>query len=151
MEKQLSISRQTRRNFLSLIDSLSTEQLNKIPEGLNNNIVWNLGHIIVTQQLLCYALAGVTPTMEKSLIEKYRKGTRPEGFIDSDEINVLKSHLFSLVDELEKDIKTGMFGNYQPYTTSYGVELTSINDAVAFFPVHEAMHYGVALTIRKFV
>lgn len=151
MEKQISITKQTRRNFLNLIDSLSVEQLNKIPTGFNNNIAWNFGHIVVTQQLLCYTLAGAVPRIDQSLIDKYRKGTKPESFIDSDEIELLKNFSMSLIDELEKDIKTNMFDNYKPYPTSYGVELSSIEDAVNFFPVHEAMHYGVALTIKKLV
>lgn len=151
MEKQISITKQTRRNFLNLIDSLSVEQLNKIPAGFNNNIAWNFGHIVVTQQLLCYTLAGAAPRIDQSLIDKYRKGTKPESFIDSDEIELLKKFSIPLIDELEKDIKTNMFDNYKPYPTSYGVELSSIEDAVNFFPVHEAMHYGVALTIKKLV
>lgn len=151
MEKQINITKQTRRNFLNLIDSLSVEQLNKIPAGFNNNIAWNFGHIVVTQQLLCYTLAGAVPRIDQSLIDKYRKGTKPESFIDSDEIELLKNFSIPLIDELEKDIETNMFDNYKPYPTSYGVELGSIEDAVNFFPVHEAMHYGVALTIKKLV
>ncbi|OIR03425.1 DinB superfamily protein [mine drainage metagenome] len=151
MEKQINISKQTRRNFLNLIDSLSVEQLNKIPAGMNNNIAWNFGHIVATQQLLCYTLAGAVPRVDQSLIDKYRKGTKPESFIDSDEIELLKKLSISLIDELEKDIKTDIFNNYKSYPTSYGVGLSSIEDAVNFFPMHEAMHYGVALTIKKFV
>lgn len=151
MEKQINITKQTRRNFLNLIDSLSVEQLNKIPAGMNNNIAWNFGHIVATQQLLCYTLAGAVPKINQSLIDKYRKGTKPESFIDNDEIELLKKLSVSLIDELEKDIKTDLFNNYKPYPTSYGTELSSIEDAVNFFPVHEAMHYGVTLTIKKLV
>ncbi|MDE3142666.1 MAG: DinB family protein [Bacteroidota bacterium] len=147
----MSITKQTRRNFLNLIDSLSVEQLNIIPAGFNNNIAWNFGHIVVTQQLLCYTLAGAVPKIDQSLIDKYRKGTKPESFIDSNEIELLKKLSIPLIDELEKDIETNMFDNYKPYPTSYGVELSSIEDAVNFFPVHEAMHFGVALTIKKLV
>ncbi len=151
MEKQFSIIKQTRRNFLSLVDALSIEQLNKIPAGFNNNIAWNFGHVVITQQILCYVLAGATPKIDQALIEKYRKGTKPESFIDNDEMQLLKTLSVSLIDKLEKDIKTDLFKNYKPYSTSYGFELSSINDAVKFFSVHEAMHYGVALAIKKLV
>ncbi len=151
MGKSITISRLTRRNFIELIDSLSIEQLNEIPVGLNNNIAWNFGHIIVTQQILCYLLAGLTPKMDQALVAKYRKGARPDELIDLNEINILKSLAYSLLDELENDIKTDIFSNYKPYTTSYGFELTSITDAVDFYSIHESMHYGVALTIKKLI
>ena len=47
----------TRKHFVSLIENFSTEQLNKIPEGFSNNIIWNIVHCMVTQQGLIYGLA----------------------------------------------------------------------------------------------
>jgi hypothetical protein len=151
MGKSISISRQTRRNFIELINSLSVEQLNEIPKGLNNNIVWNFGHIVVTQQLLCYVLAGVSPKMDQVLIEKYRKGAKPEFIVEQTEIDTLISLANSLLNDLEIDLGTDLFSNYKTYPTSYGFDLTCIEDAVDYFVVHESMHYGVALTIKKLV
>lgn len=151
MGKSITISRQTRRNFIELINSLSVAQLNEVPAGLNNNIIWNFGHIVVTQQILCYLLAGAPLKMDQSLIEKYRKGAKPEDFVDQAEIDTLTSLAISLLDELEIDLETDLFSNYKTYPTSYGFELTNIDDAVDFFAVHESMHYGVALTIKKLV
>lgn len=151
MGKSITISRQTRRNFIELVNSLSVAQLNEIPAGLNNNIIWNFGHIVVTQQLLCYVLAGVSPKMDQVLIDKYRKGAKPEDIVDQAEIDTLKLLAASLLDELEVDLGTDLFSNYKTYPTSYGFELTNIDDAVEFFAVHEAMHYGIALSIKKLV
>lgn len=151
MGKSITISRQTRRNFIELINSLSVAQLNEIPAGLNNNIIWNFGHIVVTQQILCYLLAGANLKMDQSLIDKYRKGAKPEDFVEQAEIDTLKSLAVSLLDELEVDLGTDVFSNYKAYPTSYGFELTNIDDAIEFFAVHESMHYGVALTIKKLV
>lgn len=151
MGKSINISRQTRLNFIKLVNSLSIAQLNEIPAGLNNNIIWNFGHIVVTQQILCYLLAGATPKMDQSLIDKYRKGAKPEDVVEQSEIDTLKSLAISLLNELELDLGTDLFSNYKTYTTSYGYELTNIDDAIEFFAVHESMHYGVALTIKKLV
>jgi hypothetical protein len=149
MGKSIAISRQTRNNFIQLINSLTTDQLNQIPSGMNNNIAWNFGHIIVTQQILCYTLAGLEPKMDESLVSKYRKGAKPDDYIDSTEIETLKSLASSLLDELESDLQKNIFNQYKTYTTSYGFELTSIEDAVDFFIVHESMHMGVAITLKK--
>lgn len=151
MGKSITISRQTRRNFIALMDSLSIEQLNEVPVGFNNNIAWNFGHIIVTQQILCYVLAGVSPKMDQVLFDKYRKGAKPENFIDQTEINQLKTLASTLLDDLELDLTTDLFSNYKTYPTSYGFELTNIEDALDFFAVHESMHYGVAQALKKLI
>ena len=41
MKYQFEILKQTRANVLQAIESLSHEQMNQIPKGFNNNIVWN--------------------------------------------------------------------------------------------------------------
>ncbi|MCB0460976.1 MAG: DinB family protein, partial [Flavobacteriaceae bacterium] len=57
MEKQVEILKANRKGILSLIEGLSIMQLNKIPQGFKNNIAWNVAHLLVTQQLLCYKLS----------------------------------------------------------------------------------------------
>jgi hypothetical protein len=43
MKEQLEITRKTRAAFVYLCKNLSMEQMNYIPEGFNNNIIWNFG------------------------------------------------------------------------------------------------------------
>ena len=38
-------------NVLNLIDGLNNEQMNEIPKGLSNNMIWNVAHLLVTQYL----------------------------------------------------------------------------------------------------
>ncbi|WP_407635809.1 DinB family protein [Solitalea canadensis] len=35
------------------------DQLNKVPAGFNNNLIWNIGHEIVAQQALIYKSSGL--------------------------------------------------------------------------------------------
>lgn len=151
MIDQFSLIKQTRSNFLKLIEPLSVEELNKIPDGFNNNLAWNLGHIVASQQILCYVLSGALPKIEQEFIDKYKKGTKPESLIGNDEIQQLKTRSLTLIDELEKDLNTPLFDNFKSYTTSYGFELKNIQDAINFFSVHDAMHFGVSLSIKKLI
>jgi hypothetical protein len=41
-------------NSISNASGIYFEQLNTIPEGYNNNLIWNIAHIIVVQQMLVY-------------------------------------------------------------------------------------------------
>jgi hypothetical protein len=151
MYKIFDVIRQTRTNFLDLVKGLSLEQVNKIPEGFSNNIAWNFGHAIVTQQLICYKASGYEARVEQEIIEKYRKGTKPEKETDAAEWQQLLNYAQETLESLKADYESGFFTHVTPYTTSYGVHLTSIEDALTFIPVHEALHYGYAMAQRKLV
>ena len=149
------IFRYTRRNrelFLNLINSLSIEQLNKIPEGFNNNIAWNFGHIVVTAQALCYTRSAVKPEQNISYLTKYQKGSKPEEYITEAEISELKKLMFTTTNEIEEDVKQNVFTNIKPFSTvTYGYEVNSIEEILTCSLAHDAMHYGIALTQRKLV
>lgn len=141
--------RQTRRNVIAILDTYSIEQLNEIPAGFNNNLIWNFVHMLATQQLLCYALAGEQAPLDAATIAAYRKGTAPEGQVDQAAYEHYKVLAFELLDQFEEDLKSDKFSNFKTYPTSYGVELTSITDAITFNLAHEALHFGSVLAIRK--
>jgi hypothetical protein len=149
--KYLSDLRACRDNFAKLAQSLSLEQLNAVPPGFGNNIAWNLGHVIVTQQLLCYKLAGLPMMIPDRLVEAYRKGTRPEKPATQAEIDDLLLLLRTSADRMEQDMARGSFQHYQRYATSYGVVLESFEDALRFNTVHESLHLGYAMALRKLV
>lgn len=151
MYKILEIIRQSRSNFLNLLNSLTTEQLNSVPAGFNNNIIWNFGHVIVVQQLLCYKLAGVALKVDDSLVSKFSKGTKPEGIINEEEIETLKKLALSTLDDFEADLKNNFFVNYKSYTTSFGTELMSIDDALIFVALHEGLHIGYTMAIKRII
>ncbi|GGZ27334.1 hypothetical protein GCM10007049_20190 [Echinicola pacifica] len=139
----------TRENFINLINDLSLEEVNRIPPGFNNNIAWNFGHIIVTQQLLCYRLAGQELLIEDELVQKYRKGTKPEGPISAKELEHLKILSLSTLESFKNDLMIGIFKEFTEYSTSFGITVKSIHDAVEFNGLHEAMHLGYALAQRR--
>ncbi|MEJ8844955.1 DinB family protein [Lacibacter sp. H375] len=149
MKEQFDLIRQTRARFIDLVNGLSIEELNEIPAGMNNNIAWNFGHIITAQQGLCNGLSGVELDVPDELTAGFKKGTKPEGFISQEEIEVLKEYAMSCIDELEKGLSENVFVQYKTYTTSYGYTLNNIEDAVRFVMVHDALHLGYAMAIRR--
>ncbi|RYE21722.1 MAG: DinB family protein [Sphingobacteriaceae bacterium] len=117
----------------------------------NNNIIWNLAHLTATQQRICYLRAGLKPVVQEHYVTPFLSGTKPEGLIDSAEIETIKSLFISSVEELESDYKKSFFPNYEEYTTRYGVTLTNIDDAINFLPYHEGYHTGVIIELMKLV
>ncbi|HWJ92534.1 MAG TPA: DinB family protein, partial [Flavisolibacter sp.] len=74
---QIDMVKRTRAYLLSLVKDLSTEQLNLVPHGFNNNIIWNIGHMIAAQQGVCYVRAGLKVTIDEALFLAYKSDTKP--------------------------------------------------------------------------
>ena len=151
MKNHFDLLKTTRNNILKCVDGLPLEVLNKIPQGFNNNLAWNMGHVVATQQLLCYGLSGNNMLVENDFIQKYRKGSKPESDIDQSELDFIKNQMIVLVDKTEDDFANGIFQNFKEYPTSYGATLRSIEDAIIFNNMHEAMHLGYMLSMRRTV
>ncbi|MFY0643444.1 MAG: DinB family protein [Bacteroidia bacterium] len=144
-------TKQTRKNFYLLLKNLSLDQLNQIPSGFNNNLIWNFGHILVTQQLLCYRMANLEALLPDDFIDSYRKGSKPIGYIGANEWQKMKDFSRHSLDKMEEDLAQGKFKNYKEYSTSYGLTLKSIEDAINFNALHEAMHLGYAMALLRAV
>lgn len=142
---QLADIRRVVERVLSLV---APEDLFRIPPGFVNHIGWNAAHIVVTQQNLCYNLSGVEPHVPAELIAKYRKGTGPS---DGDEASYhqVMGYLHKGHELLAEDYGNGRFKSFTPYSTSAGIKLESIEDAITFNNFHEGIHLGYIMALRK--
>ena len=151
MESTFNINKTSRNILLTFLENHSLEQLNKIPEGFSNNLIWNIGHIIVVQQMLVYKLSDLPMLVSNEMVEKYRKGTKPEHNIEQVEVDEIKTLLFTTSKQTEKDFSENVFRNYAEFTTGTGYRLTSAKDAIEFSNFHEALHIGIMMQIKKFI
>lgn len=151
MKSTFNVTRVSRQVYDRFFENYTTEQLNKIPPGFSNNLIWNIGHIVVSQQMLMYLASGNTPNISMEMIDRYKRGTRPESDASSEEIAEIRSLLFTLIDKSEEDYNAGVFTTYTERKTELGFTLTSIEDAIEFNNYHEATHLGIMMSLRKFV
>ncbi|MEN9909348.1 MAG: hypothetical protein RLZZ540_2497 [Bacteroidota bacterium] len=134
-----------------LIQGFTLEQLNKVPAGFNNNLIWNVAHIVVTQQLLVYKLAGLPVMVSEEMIEKYKKGTKTEHVASQEEVDEILLLLHKTIAQTEIDIENNLFQNFNEYPTSTGFVLKTNQDSMSFNNFHEGLHIGVIMAIRKLV
>ena len=151
MNQTLNVNTTSRNMISKILENHTLEQLNKIPEGFSNNLIWNTAHVIVTQQILVYKLSGLPVMVSEEMIEKYKKGTKPEQDATQAEVDEIKSLLFSTIEKTKEDYANGIFKNYTEYPTSTGFVLTSAEGAMNFNNYHEGLHVGVLMSIRKLV
>ncbi|MDQ2751531.1 MAG: DinB family protein [Bacteroidota bacterium] len=151
MEKYIDNIRQMNNTFVQLLDSLSIEQLNKIPDGFKNNIIWNFAHLLAIQQSIFYRLSSLQPKVDEAFINSYKRGTQPNHYVDETEVNRIKNVFSNAINTFEDDYKNGLFKEFKTYPTSMGVVLTSIDDAIQFSTVHDGLHLGYARALRRLV
>ncbi|MGO4817307.1 DinB family protein [Flavobacterium sp. W22_SRS_FP1] len=151
MNTSLDVTRTSRKMLSQFLKGYSLGQLNTIPEGHNNNLIWNIAHIIVVQQMLVYKLSGVPMKISDTLVEKYKKGTKPEQDATQAEVDEIHNLLMETIDQTEIDMNNNIFVNFQEYPTSTGFVLKSVKDAMLFNNFHEGIHIGAILSLRKFI
>ena len=151
MHQVFDITRTSRKLLSQFLDDYTLEQLNTIPHGFSNNLIWNIGHIIVVQQMLVYNLSELPMMISSEIVDKYKKGTKPEHDVTQAEVDEIRSLLFETINQTKADYNSKVFKNYREYPTSSGFIIKNAEDAMAFNYYHEGIHFGVMMMIRKFV
>ena len=77
MQTTFKIWETNRKLHLEFLEKYTLKQLNKIADGFKNNLIWNVGHIITTQQGLIYRLSGLPVMISKEFHNKYKYGSLP--------------------------------------------------------------------------
>ena len=132
----------------NLVEDLSEEQLFSVPTGFANNIAWNAAHVVVTQQLIQYGLSGLELHVRDEVVEAFRKGTgistvTPALFWEAMEF------LAEAPEQLAEDYDAGRFKEFKTYETSTGIVLHNIDEALLFNNIHEGIHLGYIMAMRK--
>lgn len=149
MEKLFSYLAQTRQNILAIYEK-HEEKAFVIPKGFKNHLFWNLAHCVVTQQILCYKLSRKPMLIDNNFVEKYKKGTVPSlEIVSPNEISKTKELLFTTIEQTKEDYRFGVFSSFEEYSTSYGISLTSFEDAIQFNNIHESLHLGYMMAMVK--
>jgi len=134
--REIDMIKQSRKFILVLINDLAVQQLNVIPVGFNNNIIWNVGHLIWAQQEVCYRRSGLKIQVEDKYFSPFRSGSKPDAFADEKEIIVIKQLLISTIDQFITDLENNVF---------------IIDDAVSGLSFHDWLHAGYIMALKRLV
>ena len=149
MEKLFNITLENRKILHHILMTTSKEDLLFIPKEHNNNIWWNIAHVLVTQQLLAYKLSKVPMRLNDELVKEFSKGTHPTTSITDKQLKQVKETLIPAIEWTKEDYEKGIFKEFMQYTTSANVTLHSVEDAISFNLFHEGLHMGAIRAIQK--
>jgi len=138
------------RNHISrLVSGLTENQFFKILPGYKTNLLWNIGHLTSTSQILLYNLSGINAHVDEEYLSHFRKGSSPENWVKPPEVKEVLRLFLDLGDQVKVDYESDLFSNFKSYTTSIGVTLENIQDALAFNNYHDGMHTGIIQCMLK--
>lgn len=149
MDWNHNIILKNRRLLSKFREKFSLDQLNTVPKGYRNSIFWNVAHTVVTQQLLVYGLSNRPLLVDSDLVKTYKKDTKTVHEATEKELALVKTLLFSTIEQTKTDYDNGMFKNYTPYTTSLNVTLSTVDEAIRFNTFHEGIHLGYILAMKN--
>lgn len=149
--RSLDDLRRVRQSLDAAVDDLPPEAWHAVPDGFQNNVLWNVGHVVVTAELLTYGRAGLDLPSSPALVAACRKGTSPDAWAAPPDTAEVRRRLAASPDQIEADYRAGRFQTYDPYTTTPGVVLGSVEDALRFVLFHEGLHLGTVRALRRLV
>ena len=151
MEAILKAWKTSRKLYLDFFDKYNLEQLNLTPPGFSNNLIWNIGHIVASQQSLIYKTSNLPINIPDEFFDRYKPGTRPGEPVSQNEVDEIKSLLVAMIDQTEKDLANGKFVSFTERNTITGFHLGNLQDALVFNNYHEGLHLGYMKSIARFV
>lgn len=138
--------------LVKLVENLDDEMLDSVPQNFNNNIRWNLAHLIVTPALLTYQLVGTnSPLIGPEFISSAKKGTNHENFNLGEEYGIkhLSEILIETIKQLQRDYEDLSHRDFKAYETSTGFVIKDLQSAIAYSNIHDGIHLGVISSIKK--
>ena len=140
-----------RNKNIALINTIDDNKLLTIPDGLNNNIYWQAGHILTVQASLLYKRTAQPLPIDKTYLNYFGKGTSPKGFDDNiPTIEILLEQLKSSLLHTESNyIENASLPYDETITVSTDHQLSTFADALLFLPLHEAYHFGSMSAMKK--
>ena len=143
-----------RENTINSVAEMNDEASLLIPEGFNNNIKWNLGHIYVVQEKFAYSFIKEKMNMPKNFSELFTTGTSPTNWGNqalptiSELIQLLKNQIDRIEQALEFRLKEVI---EKPFTTSTGLTLSTVEELLSFCLYHEGMHFATIKSYQRII
>ncbi|MDN3548885.1 DinB family protein [Mucilaginibacter aquaedulcis] len=133
-----------RNRLLDLTKALTTEQYNYIPQGFNNNIIWNIGHLLVFSENLLYERSGLPAPVHTISLVNFNMGRRPDSYINREEIGIIRDLYLQSYNFFERLLKTN--GDVDINSPMH----LAIQDRVMqFLLFHEDQHYQRVTELLK--
>jgi hypothetical protein len=137
-----------RSYILAVVEGLTDEKAEVIPEGFHNNIRWNLGHIFLDQYLWIQAVTKEKADVPQQYQSWFGYGTSPKNFTDETPgVEELKALLREQPGKIREVYGHRLDEEFAP--TEMG--MFTIEQVLVRTIFHEGMHLQTILDIKKLI
>lgn len=142
-----------RSQTLQAIGALSEAELEIIPEGLNNHMKWNLGHIYVVTEKFAFTLTGEAASIPEHFPAWFSSGTSPKDWTVQPPPKETMIALLQRQLERIQARNPNTLNDLLPerYSTTTGLHLTTVVESLNFCLYHEAMHFAAIKSIATLI
>ena len=137
-----------RERMANGLKELTPEQWFTQPDGFANNIAWNVGHLVMAQQGLCYGRLGLDAPIGQEKISElrtlYGSGTSPADWTENPDTDELVRLFVELPKQMGEDVAAGKFDNLEMPEPVEGrfPPPQSVMHGLIFNQYHEGLHLG---------
>jgi hypothetical protein len=140
----------TNQVILNTVKDLSEEEAQVIPEGFNNNILWNLGHLYVSQEYFAFGIANEPTKAPESFALFFGRNTKPATWTDQpptllEVVNLLEEQPNRIREQLENRLDE-IIAN--PFSIP-GLTLKTFDELLAFTLFHQGGHLQALKSLIK--
>lgn len=167
-ETKIHLWKTLRSQILKIIYNKDLEKLFKIPDGLSNNLIWIFGHLVRSRDFLLLKIANFKMNFPEKLDPLFAKNSSPKNWqwqgnrlLLTDGSTLSKEELLKEILSFEEQefifllefiTKTSSKNEYlekNPYETSMGFVIDSLEKAFEYNLMHESIHLGQIQVYNK--
>jgi hypothetical protein len=148
MEIYLKKLEANRQELMTMISSLTEEEMNLIPKGHANNIIWNLGHMLLVSESILYKNLPVQRPVHRFDLSQFARNTSPHDFIVKNEFLLIGKAFMETASIFREIINLGNGNESIPVQNMQDI---ITEERLQFLLFHDSIHYKTINTQIKLV
>ncbi|WP_409271642.1 DinB family protein [Neobacillus sp. SCS-31] len=146
-EEQLFEQMKLWRNWtVELLRTIPKEVVDEIPNGFNNNIRWNVGHILVGWDHTMFPSVNEERRLPMSYHLMFPRGSKPEVWTEQPPS---MDELITLLEEQPILIEKACKGHLDKPLKEPFLGLKTVGDMLVFHMNHENLHMGTIKSMKQ--
>ncbi|WP_216831471.1 DinB family protein [Alkalihalobacterium elongatum] len=135
---------------IQVLNAAKEHQLDAIPEGFNNSIRWNAGHVLVIAESVLRHSEHYEPVLPSLYKKLFDMGTKPSEWTEEApsvaEIVEMSQKQIEAVQKLSSEHGNATFA--KPFVL-FGTSFDNVSDALSFISFHEGLHFTTTKYLLK--